>query len=82
VLFVLGFVLATVRLVIVAPRIGSRAATLAEGPVRLGMALFARPRTEQRAALTARAGSLGLAALLIATLFRVYIDRRGRPCPG
>jgi hypothetical protein len=40
-LFVLGFVLGTVRVTVVAPRLGALAATAAEVPIMLAAALFA-----------------------------------------
>ena len=115
-LFSLGFVLGTIRTMVVAPRIGALAATAAEVPVMLaagllasrwavrhwhvpsetrvrlamvlwflallmvfeallGLTLFGRTLAEQVAAFATPAGSLGLAAQVIAASMPLWVAR-------
>jgi len=115
-LFSLGFVLGTIRVTLVAPRLGELTATAAEVPLMLaagrfasrwavrrwrvpvatrvrlamalwflallvlfetilGLALFGRTLAEQAAAFATPAGSLGLAAQIVAATMPLWVGR-------
>ncbi|HEX7252342.1 MAG TPA: hypothetical protein VF376_05620 [Thermoanaerobaculia bacterium] len=82
VVFGIGFVLGTIRTLLVVPRVGAPAAELMETPIMLGVTFFAARWVVRRFAIPpgiARRFSVGLVgtALLIAAEFTLVLRLRG-----
>ena len=81
IVFGVGFLLGTIRVLAISPRIGSRAAELAEMPLMVGASILAalwtcRRFREHRAGATIAIGLLALTLLVVAELAVGVVVRR------